>query len=444
MFRMFTAVLMLLATALPAGGQDQKIQRARDQLKEARRTLDQSREDLETTYLELETEFQRISGNYTLQFLRGLESAWSGTLDELKSGLEADKGRMNSRRRFEDYAAPILENSAVKRVLDLDPRLLAPFVKEGSSLLYDNLKKNRPIEEGDIHLKLAEVLSPGVPFHTFWNERLFHQIEQARDFAGANEEFQVARTELDRLEHPERYTSKGEQAPPRMVYIPAGSYTVGPNTGWEKPRRRAVFREFYLDKYEITNQEYRDFLKSLPPEDYNEFVPYFWPMNQNMERIFPSEKGNWPVSGVSWKAANAYAAWCGKRLPTEEEWEVAARGKEGYTYPWGNRFDPLRCNTRESGLNRAREVGAFPDGASPFGCMDLAGNVFEWTSTDQDGNRITKSDDEIRNMVIRGGDFNEGADHARADFRWMTPMDPYAGRHPSKKRIGFRCVKSVD
>jgi iron(II)-dependent oxidoreductase len=441
---MSLAVLMLAAAAFTAAGQDQKIQRAREHLKEARRILDESRENLEAAYLELETEFKRISGSYTLQFLRGLEAAWSGILEELKSGLEADKGRINSRRRFEDYAAPILETTAVKHVLDLDPRLLAPFVKEGSSLLYDKIKKGEAIDDGDIHLKLAEVLSPGVPFYTFWNERLYQGIEQARAFAQANEDFQTARTDLDRLEHPERYTSKGKQAPPRMVSIPAGSYTVGPNTGWDKPRRRAVFREFYIDKYEITNQEYRDFLKSLPPEKYNDYVPYFWPMNQNMERVFPEEKGSWPVSGVSWKAANAYAEWCGKRLPTEEEWEVAARGKEGHTYPWGDRFDPLRCNTREAGLNRTREVGAFPGGASPFGCMDMSGNVYEWTSTDQEGNRVLEVDDEIRNMVIRGGDFNEGADHARADFRWMTPMDPYAGRHPSKKQIGFRCVKNVD
>jgi len=94
-------------------------------------------------------------------------------------------------------------------------------------------------------------------------------------------------------------------------------------------------------------------------------------------------------------------------------------------------------------LNRTTTAGGFPKGASPFGVLDMAGNAWEWTSTDQDGRNIKDADDKVRNMVIRGGDYQEGSDHVRCDYRWMTPVDPYSGRRPEKKRIGFRCAKNV-
>jgi formylglycine-generating enzyme required for sulfatase activity len=448
MNRFLKTILMLTLMALaPAGAgfaQDQKIKRARENLKESRKVLDESREALELVYLELEEEFNRIHGPYAMQFLKGLDAAWLKLLPEIRSKTERDKALLTSRRRFEEVVVPLMIQSGYQQVLDIDQRILMPFVDHWVEVLYDKLRRRKPIEEGDIETHLTDILSQGVYFHNFWNDRLYQDIPEARKFAQANEDFDKARTDLDRLEHPERYTSRGKLAPSRMVYVAAGLYTVGPNTGWEKARRKVNIREFYIDKYEITNREYYDFLRDQPPKLYNEYVPYFWPMNQNMERVFPEERPNEPVMGVSWKGADAYAKWCGKRLPTEEEWEVAARGKQSYIYPWGNKFDSSLSNTSELGFNDTTEVGSFPKGASPFGCLDMAGNVYEWTATDQDGNRVKKFDNNIRNMVIRGGDYREGADHARADFRWMTPMDPYAGRNPTKKRIGFRCAKDVN
>ncbi len=449
--RTFLATV-LLACIISAPGTTQekqllkhKIEKAQADLKTARNTLDKTREQLEAVYLKLEKQFDRISGSYCIQFLRALSAAWAKELPGIEEKWKkiAEGSRHTSRRSLDDMAGPILEKAGSKS-LNLDPQLLRPFVSKTTNLLYDRFKQGGSVDAEDIEADLLDFHSPDIQFHIFWNEQLFMKTDEARAFEKANEDFAEANINLDRIEHPEKYSVKGEIAPPRMVYIPGGNYLVGPNTGMEKSRRRINLREFYIDKYEITNKEYRDFLNSLTPELSEEYVPHFWPLNRNMEHTYPEDRADHPVTGVSWKAALVYTAWCGKRLPTEEEWEVAARGKKRLAYPWGNSFDPERLNGLESGINQTSEVGAFAAGASPFGCMDMAGNAWEWTSTNQDGIVMSEPDERVLNMVIRGGDFSEALDHTRSDFRWMTPMDPYSGRRPSDKNIGFRCVKKVD
>jgi formylglycine-generating enzyme required for sulfatase activity len=425
---------------------EQKIAKAREALKEARRTLDETREQLEEVYVQLKKEFEKISGPYSIQFIHGLEKAWTMVITDLKArwDLKAEEGRAVTRRRFEEFAYPIMEEAAFE-VLALDKRLMRPFLEKGMEVMFDKLRNKKAIEEGDLEVELLDILPQDLKIHTFWNNHLFMHMEEAKAFAKANEDFGAASTELDRLERPELYTSRGKKAPPRMVYIPSGTYSIGANIGLERPRRRITLKAFYMDKYEITNKEYRDFLMKLDPKLYEEYVPYFWPRNINMEHFYPEDRADHPVAGVTWTAAQDFAQSVGKRLPTEEEWEVAARGKQRNEYPWGSEFEPGRCNMAGSGINTTIEVGYFTEGASPFECLDMAGNVWEWTSTNQDGRTVKEaSEDENVNMTIRGGDYREKADRIRCDYRWAQPMDPYTGRHPSSKVIGFRCVKDMD
>lgn len=135
-----------------------------------------------------------------------------------------------------------------------------------------------------------------------------------------------------------------------------------------------------------------------------------------------------PVVGVSYYEAEAYAVWAGKQLPTEVEWERAARGTDGRKYPWGDEFDKERCNTDESGIGKTTRVTRYPNGVSPVGCYDMGGNVWEWTSS--------WYDEEMKERVLRGGSWNDDQDLARCASR--SRVNPDARFFI----IGFRCVRT--
>ncbi len=162
-----------------------------------------------------------------------------------------------------------------------------------------------------------------------------------------------------------------------MTLVPAGEFWMGSDKGSsidyiadnEKPRRKANLPDYYLDKFEVTNRQYLNFCRQTEYQ-----LPYLLRAGQ-----IPAGRENHPVVNMSWNDAEVYCKWVGKRLPTEAEWEKAARGTDGRTYPWGNGWDQHLSNNRTSPYEDTVPVGSFPKGASPYGIMDLAGNVWEWT-----------------------------------------------------------------
>lgn len=191
---------------------------------------------------------------------------------------------------------------------------------------------------------------------------------------------------------------------------------------------------YHIDVYPVTNDQYRKFLEAGGYEGYD-----FWSEKGRKRRKESKivQTGYWndpkwtkedhPVVGVSFYEAEAYASWAGKRLPTEKEWERAARHTDGRTYPWGDAFDEKRCNCKMSGIGGTSRLDLYPNGVSEDGCYDMAGNVWEWTSSSIDRGFY----------VLRGGSWgDDDPDIFRCAFR--SRLDPYCRYFD----VGFRCART--
>lgn len=196
-----------------------------------------------------------------------------------------------------------------------------------------------------------------------------------------------------------------------MVLVPAGPFLFGSR------RESRVLPAFYVDKYPVTNRQYEAFYRA---------TNYRKPKYADVPRFSAAEQ---PVVGVSAADAIKYCRWAGKDLPTEEQWEKAARGTDGRLYPWGNDppKDGIACWGRDPEADAPDPVTAHPRNVSPFGACELAGGVWEWTAT-------TVEDGEVY-QVVKGGCFSDPPPFLRADVRLEAgPKDKF-------ENIGFRCIR---
>jgi iron(II)-dependent oxidoreductase len=206
---------------------------------------------------------------------------------------------------------------------------------------------------------------------------------------------------------------------------------------WEYFQRRVNAEPFYIDKYEVTNARYAEFVEATgreaPTSDDPRWIEWIW-----QDARPPSGRADHPVTLVSWADAAAYCEWIGGRLPTEAEWEKAAGGTERLTWPWGSEPDRSRLNSIESGLQETVPVGSYPEGASPYGAMDMAGNVWEWTADWYgDYSEPHNPPSSAVNKVARGGAWDRNISLARTATRNRVP--PWL----KTATVGFRCALSV-
>lgn len=222
-----------------------------------------------------------------------------------------------------------------------------------------------------------------------------------------------------------------------MVFVPAGAFTMGSDIlPAERPIHVVTLNAFWLDRYEVTNALYRKCVATgacQPPEatstdrgnDYND----------------PAQS-DFPIAQVTWAEAEQYCQWAGKRLPSEAEWEKAARGTDARIYPWGNTFDPALLNSAFNTNLKTTAVGSFPTGASPCGAMDMAGNVWEWVADWYDDHYYAQSlpDNPTgpitgTQKVARGGGYGGTDAVMRTSERRPLYPDDYGGY------LGFRCAR---
>jgi formylglycine-generating enzyme required for sulfatase activity len=254
-------------------------------------------------------------------------------------------------------------------------------------------------------------------------------------------------------------TKPAAEAPAGMVRIPGGPFLFkvqgteiegGGNPGvdvqypWEDAPRR--FHEhmmqvaaFFIDKYPVTDAQFKQFLDAThyAPKDKINFLRGW------KNGTFPPGWENRPVTWVSLEDARAYAKWAGKRLPHEWEWQLAAQGTDGRAYPWGNQWQPANMPTPDTGrtMSVPDPVDAHPQGASPYGVMDMAGNVWQWTDE--------FTDEHTRTAIMRGGEYYQPQGSI-----WYFPEAFRNDEHsklllmaPGYDRsggVGFRCVRDAE
>ena len=195
----------------------------------------------------------------------------------------------------------------------------------------------------------------------------------------------------------------------------------------ETPKQEMYLDSYYIDKVEVTNAQYKKYITTTDKP-----TPKFW----DNPRF---NKPNQPVVGVRFEEAVEYCLWIGKRLPSEAEWEKAARGEDSRKFPWGNEPDPTLANVRglKDQHRYTSSTGSYPSGKSPYGVMDMAGNVWEWTSDwylPYPNSKYTNDMFGQTLKVVRGGSWNSNMDLARTGIRGK------ALPRQQQNYIGFRCV----
>lgn len=253
-------------------------------------------------------------------------------------------------------------------------------------------------------------------------------------------------------------------APQGMVKVRGGAFSMGTDMvdedleaihlglpePWyvdEHPFHRNSLPTFYIDRTEVTNAAYKEFLDTHPEAT----APDDW-----ARRSPPHGLENNPVVYVNWYQADHYCRWKGGRLPTEAEWEKAARGPRALIYPWGNTFDPARANVSTGPFDRGRTapVGSRPAGAGPYGTVDQIGNVWEWVADDYapyPGNdeEVTAFGEEPPFKVMRGLSFEAVGHYPALTYHKVVAVSARSSfrgyDHPTSRLrdVGFRCVRTT-
>jgi formylglycine-generating enzyme required for sulfatase activity len=236
-------------------------------------------------------------------------------------------------------------------------------------------------------------------------------------------------------------STKAEQASSSplkgMALIPKGEFVMGSNERWddEAPEHISSTNAFNIDLNEVTNSDYKKFIVAT-----QQVAPYHWP-----EGNIPKGKEQHPVVYVSWFDASNYCKWSEKRLPTEQEWEKAARGQDGLIYPWGNQWSLDKSNHPYKHSTGTEPIGSYPQGQSPYGLNDMSGNVWEWVDSyylPHPGNPVTRAEYGRDKRVLKGGSWFDclsygcGLSAPTFNRSFFTP-------EVKNNSFGFRCAKDA-
>jgi formylglycine-generating enzyme required for sulfatase activity len=267
-----------------------------------------------------------------------------------------------------------------------------------------------------------------------------------------------------------RYVNLRDEAP--MVWIPEGPFYMGQPKDeifakpHERPGRTVLLLGYFIDLYPVTNRQFSLFVQDGGYDDQKFWSKAGWEWVHEKKIKNPVgwehdefKRGNHPVAGVSWYEADAYARWANKRLPSEAEWEKAARGTDGRRFPWGNGLPTPSITNFDNRKRCTTEVGAYPEGASPYGCQDMSGNVNNWCQdwywesfyawcVKKDLNTLPLLDDKLAASlkIPKELKVDRGGGYATA-FQYLEVLSctDKVAWPPMARNLwnGFRCVKDI-
>ncbi|HEU4395880.1 MAG TPA: SUMF1/EgtB/PvdO family nonheme iron enzyme [Planctomycetota bacterium] len=379
------------------------------------------RKEMEESFLRVERDFSVLTGPKAAETLAALAKAVETAA--------AEAGGTLPRERVPEVwiRAKIIGPEVAPRLHERQSALAAKPDASGNA---------RPYAE-----TLAEAVRLVFPEATATDnwDRHFLDLDVVRRWAQASGAARVPRSSGEE-EKPTPPAAPPESAPDPsdMVLVPKGDLAIPEHRGrgWpnldQKADRRPV-RAFYLDRTEVSCAAYAAFLRDLrDAKQRDRILPTGWRLDEQGDPVLPPGAAPLPVSGVPYEGAAAFAAFHGKRLPTEDEWERAARGNEGLRFPWG--IEWIDGHAVAGGRPGPAAVGTAPGDVSPFGARDLCGNVSELCATLADGKPIKGLPKADAQVVRRGGNFRDPAEEAANDWRYVI------GAAARSEFVGFRCA----
>jgi formylglycine-generating enzyme required for sulfatase activity len=421
---MRSILALLLTVCVPAVAaateevSSEAVEKARQAVKRADAIVDEREIDMVRTYRLVKADLEVLRGG-------GGDQLRAKLVELVKAAVDATPSGRDQQRGIEDYLfdslwpTGLLSPPAARLFARAAAKHVVPFRKEAPeaarAALEDIFPARRPMDE------IWDTTFIGIPIVRRWRK--------------AYVELEAAKLELMRCEEG---GAAEIPAPPGMVLVAGGRFRFGPHTGYPLDETAGDgvhdnLRGFYIHRHEVTNEAYHLFLEAQPEPQRKALTPSTW---EGEPPTFPPGKDRHPVTGVTLAQAMAFAKHHGWRLPSEKEWEKAARGVDGRAWPWGEKFDPTFLVWGGDRASGTAQVLSRPDkDLSPFFVNGMAGNVAELTATFEDGKRFRGKPKSTDRIIIRGGSF-ETTDPARAKptFRWVltaTESRPY---------VGFRCV----
>jgi formylglycine-generating enzyme required for sulfatase activity len=414
------ASVPLVAQVDPKAAQRKRVAEAKEKFQEAE-------EAYKEILREIEHDFKVVRGEHWPKIAPKFETAIEMEVEFLREDPEHDL--------VEGLGERFFDISAVCEVTYT--RLVAAMEKP----IREAAKAEGEVDSAAILAAGLKVVFPEEKFADCWDNH-FMNLPQIAAYDKAEAELEAAEKALAEPLLPALPECDG---PEGTVYVPKGRFTFGPWTGWEfdikknkASKKRA--KPFYIDAFEVTNEQYREFLKGLKDADrIKAHLPTDFRLRTDGTITIPRGSKLHPVTGITLSSAMAFAAARGMRLPTEEEWEYAARGGDARLYPWGAEFKKDYANSSERGFGGKRRVGSHIKDKSPFGAYDMAGNVSEMTS-DLEGRKPARGNFKKEDAFVwRGGNYEEDRESLRTTYRWTLRASD--GRADA---VGFRCVVSED